>query len=405
VDLSARRGAWIPEIHRALSAGVEAGVFPGAAAAVFHRGVPIHESAVGDAATVPAAKPASPGTLYDLASLTKALATTAAAAVLVGRGVIELDEPASKYLPDFGRGGRPVVSVRQLLAHSSGVPAWRPYFLTAMKDPTARLLFGRRDPARLAAACARGKALLTELALAEPLEQRPGAVATYSDVGFMVLGALIEALLSEPLDVVVAKLVFVPLNLTSLHFRRITSPPADSVLSIAATGLTRPREPAPGQELLLAGVERVADAPAGEVDDDNAYAMGGVSGHAGLFGTARDVAGFGARIIEEAEGAGRIAPTSVWSEFLRIDAAPGSTRALGFDTPSPSGSQSGRYLSKGRTFGHLGFTGTSLWFDVDRRLSIGLLSNRVHPSRANEKIREFRPLFHDAVVEAVDGRK
>ena len=172
---------------------------------------------------------------------------------------------------------------------------------------------------------------------------------------------------------------------------------------VASTGVFRPREPAPGQEKQVpAPPENAAPRPApGEVDDDNAFAMGGVAGHAGLFGNACDVAAWGNAVLEGLSGAMRIAPSEVWETFCTLDPAPGSTRALGFDTPAPRDSSVGRYLGSSRAFGHLGFTGTSVWVDVRRGLSISLLTNRVHPARANVKIREFRARFHDTVVESL----
>jgi CubicO group peptidase (beta-lactamase class C family) len=138
------------------------------------------------------------------------------------------------------------------------------------------------------------------------------------------------------------------------------------------------------------------------VDDDNAFAMGGVAGHAGLFGDARDVAGFGQVLLQELEGASRLAKPELWATFCRREGTAHSTRALGFDTPSREGSATGSRIARSRAVGHNGFTGTSLWIDLDRKLSIALLTNRVHPTRANEKIKIFRPIFHDAVLEALD---
>jgi CubicO group peptidase (beta-lactamase class C family) len=173
---------------------------------------------------------------------------------------------------------------------------------------------------------------------------------------------------------------------------------------VVSTGVCRPREPAPGQESLVPAPDPSLppDPRPGEVDDDNAFAMGGVAGHAGLFGTARELATLGNVILEELNGAHRLAPQDVWEELARPDPTPGSTRALGFDTPAPQDSSAGRHLAASRAIGHLGFTGTSLWIDLTRHLAIALLTNRVHPSRANTQIKAFRPAFHDAVVEALE---
>ncbi len=407
LDLASRRGPWLPEIHRALASGVEAEVFPGGQAAVVHGGELVHASFAGNAALFPAPRPARADTIWDLASLTKVLATTPLAAVLVGQGAMRLDDPVSRWLPEFTQGAKARVTVRHLLAHASGLPAWRPYFIRASKDPTAGLLFGIRDETRKRIASARGRAVVRELALAEPLEREPGAAAVYSDIGFLVLGAVLEAASAQPLDRACRELVFARLGLRSLHFRPLDGDaldfPGGLEDAVAATGTTRPREPAPGQQRELTGLVHVADTRVGEVDDDNAYAMGGVAPHAGLFGHARDVAAFGQAVVAEAGGAGRLAQASVWKEFLALDASPGSTRALGFDTASAQGSAAGSRMTAGRTVGHTGFTGTSLWIDLARGLSVALLTNRVHPSRANVAIQAFRPAFHDAVVEALSS--
>ena len=170
--------------------------------------------------------------------------------------------------------------------------------------------------------------------------------------------------------------------------------------------MTRPREPAPGQENLWS-IEPRPTFP-GEVDDDNAWAMDGVAGHAGLFGTASDVAKFGQAILEEFEGAGKLAPQASWQRALAPDSdTPGSTRALGFDTPSPPDfpqpSSAGKYIGRASpgAIGHTGFTGVSLWIDLSRRLVVALCTNRTLTGRKELGIREFRPQFHDAVVESL----
>ena len=408
-DVRALGRAVVPDVHRALREGVDDGAFPGGTAAVFLKGRLVHLSATGDAQGAPARLPAHDGTLFDLASVTKLVATTSAAALLLARKAIALDEPVWRYFPPFGRVGKKAVTVRHLLAHSSGLPAWRPFFLKVMGDPGAAMLFAQ-PPVRgraLHNACRRGHAMVTDLAVTAALEAEPGARRVYSDLGFIVLGRLVEEVASARLDEFVRNEVLRPLrvegaSLASLAFR----PLDDSVreLDVAATGLFRPREPAPGQEGQVPAPEGPPPAPRpGEVDDDNAFAMGGVAGHAGLFGEARDVAAFGAAVLQELAGAGRIAPAEVWEELCAPDPTPGSRRGLGFDMPSAQGSAAGARLAASRTVGHLGFTGCSLWIDRDRELSVALLTNRVHPTRANTLIQAFRPRFHDAVVEALEA--
>lgn len=400
-ELARRRGPWLAPVHQALVQGCEEGSFPGGVCAIYQRGELLHLSCTGDAQQQPARVPATADTVYDLASLTKVLATTMVVAVLLGRGALELDELVVKRIPAFARGGKARVTVRDLLAHRSGLPAWRPYFRLAVEDPgSAPLYSGARGPA----AIQRARSLVSAAVLREQPERPPGEAAVYSDVGFIVLGMLLESLGGRTLDALAEDWVYRPLGLRSLHFRPLGARGLPTV-PLAATGLRRPREAAPGQEALYsAGAsERLV---LGEVDDDNAFALGGVAGHAGLFGNAQDVARLGALILEELEGASRLAPAAVWQQLAARDTAtPGSTRALGFDTPSPEGSAAGNLLGKGPSgaLRHTGFTGTSLWLDRDRALSVALLTNRVHPSRAREGIRAFRPGFHDAVARAIDA--
>ena len=395
----------VPAVHQALRRGVDEGVFPGGAAAVFLDGKLVHLSCTGDAQLLPERAAMKSEAVFDLASLTKVLATTAATAMLVGRRQLGRDDPGVRYWPEFGRAAKKALTVRHLLAHCSGLPAWRPYFLTVMADTGAAPLFRESDAgfrARMAAA-RRGRALVLDLLCAEKLEADAGTKAVYSDLGFIALGRVLEIVGGHPLDRLVAKELYPELGLPSLGFRPLDER-AKKAPVLVATGIRRPREPAPGQEQLVPAPDPSAPpcSRPGEVDDDNAFAMGGVAGHAGLFGDARDVAAFGNAVLEELRGASRLAPAEVWLAFATPDKTKGSSRALGFDTPSGESPAAGRHLARSRTLGHTGFTGTSLWFDLERSLSVALLTNRVHPSRANLAIAAFRPAFHDAVVEALD---
>lgn len=402
-ELSSRRPPLVPSIHQALRSGVDSGVFPGGAAAVFLRGSLVHLSSTGEARREPLSTPMVNDAHFDLASLTKILATTPAVALLVGRGELALDSPVERYLPAFGKRVKRDITLRQLLAHSSGLPAWRPFFLEVMRDPQGRALFEPHAPTRARAlAMRRGRALVLEAITASAPERSPGSSAVYSDLGFITLGFVVEAVAKERLDRFVTREVFSRVPVSTLRFR-----PADRARRsnplLVSTGLRRPREPAQGQEALvpLEPHEVIPELEPGRVDDDNAFAMGGVAGHAGLFGTAVDVAAFGAALLDDFAGAERLAPAETWAEFVRRDDTPDSTRALGFDTPSARGSSAGRYIAASRAVGHLGYTGTSLWLDLDRKLAVALLTNRVHPRRGNETIRAFRPAFHDAVIEAL----
>ncbi|MGI5861820.1 MAG: serine hydrolase domain-containing protein [Myxococcales bacterium] len=396
------RAPSVPEIAQALQQGVDEGVFPGAAAAVFLRGKLIHASVAGDAQRIPARIPLPDDAVFDLASVTKVVATTTAAVALVARGALSLDDSVARFWPGFARAGKRSVTIRHLLAHSSGLPAWKPMFLDVAADPGGQPLFAaERDPEKCAYACRRGRAIVFDAIEAAELEQPPGTKAVYSDLGFIALGRVIEEVSGQRLDAFVERDILPELRLESLMFRPLDRAPRKAPV-IAATGVYRPNEPAPGQEQLVPAPPPDA-APrdlSGEVNDDNAFAMGGVAGHAGLFGNARDVAAWGNAVIEELSGAMRIAPPEVWERFCTLDSTPGTSRALGFDTPTPGASSAGRYIASSRAVGHLGFTGTSVWIDLRRQLSVALLTNRVHPTRANLAIREFRPRFHDTVIEA-----
>jgi CubicO group peptidase (beta-lactamase class C family) len=384
-----------------LDEGVAAGVFPCAAAVVLHEGRRVFEGAAGGATL---------RTVFDLASLTKILATTAAFLALWRDGAIGPDTLVSRLAPEatVGRAG---VTVADLLAHRAGLPPFLPLFAPVLRATPGLL---EPDCTAGARAAARSEVVASALAVA------PAAPAgyAYSDVGFIVLGEILERVAGSPLDVLYAARVAKPLGLHA-RFHRVSRrdawmPTRGRVaysrrgLAIAPTGSSRPREPAPGQEGLWEPFG-TRPSPAGEVDDDNAWVMDGVAGHAGLFGTATDVALFGQVVLEERAGAGRLAPPGHWILALRRDTTtPGSTCALGFHTRAPGDpvgeSSAGRLVgtvSPGAV-GHIGFTGTSLWIDLGRRLVVALCTNRVAGprGRAEVRIREFRPRFHDAAVEA-----
>ena len=375
-----------------LDEGVASGVFPCAWAVVRWDGEVVFEGGAGGATA---------RTVFDLASLTKAMCTTTALLALWAEGKVEPETPVTRYFPDSGT-GRAGGTVADLLYHRSGLPAFAPFFAPVMREYPR--LFEAECPAEIRAAARRR---VVERALATRPEEPPRSRATYSDVGFVVLGEIASLAAGRPLDALFAERVAAPLGLAA-RFRRLSARPALDP-DIRLTGAVRPREPAPGQEGLWAPLPP-HPSPPGEVDDDNAWAMDGVAGHAGLFGSAAVVATFGQAVLDEAAGADRIAPRALWERALGRDPeTPGSTRALGFDTiepgDDPAGSSAGRYLGQGAwpgAVGHLGFTGVSLWIDRGRRLVVALCTNRTALGRAETRIRAFRPRFHDAVVEALD---
>ncbi len=381
-----------PKLQALLEEAVREGVATGLSAAVVLRGEWIHLSAAG----VALGEPVLPSTWFDLASLTKPLATGLCALRLAQLGKIDLAAPVARYLPRFAREGKAGIELRDLLDHTSGLPAWRPYFRAVAEDPVGAAAF---LGAASAVAFVRGRELGAAAVDAEPLEAPRRTATLYSDVGFLALGRALAEVSAEPLDVLVRREVFDRLAVADIAFFDLGRGPVPPGLPLAATGSTRPREPAPGQEEALAGLPLTpVGLRPGEVDDDNAFACGGVAGHAGLFGTVEAVAQLAQAFVEETEGAGRLAEAELANGFASV--RPGSTRALAWDRPSAEGSSLGTRLGRGPrgAVGHLGFTGCSVWIDLDARLVIALCSNRTLTGRGNQAIRAFRPRFHDAVA-------
>ena len=336
--------------------------FPGAALAVTHRGALAVSRGFGRFTYDSQSPEVRADTTFDLASLTKVVATTAIAMLLCERGVLSLDSPVAEVIPEFvtlappdRRAEREAVTVRMLLAHSSGLPAYVKLFESA-----------------------RGRDELLRSALATPLIAPPGTKAEYSDIGFILLGEIIARVAGAQLDVIAQRAIFVPLGMSHTCF----NPPVDWETEIPPTEDDRTFR------------RRIIQ---GEVNDENASVMDGVAGHAGLFVPATDIARFAECMLRG--GAPIFRPDTV-QLFTRREVSPyGTSRALGWDTPSHP-SSSGTHFSP-RSYGHLGFTGTSLWIDSDRQLSVTLLTNRTWPDRNAQAIRKVRPLVHDAIIEAL----
>jgi serine-type D-Ala-D-Ala carboxypeptidase len=352
-----------------LHAAVTDGVFPGAVLLVSRAGHRLFFQAVGNAAILPAPRPMTVQTIFDLASLTKPLATTLAVLIVVSRGNLGLDTPLADLLaPRSIPRDKAALTLRQLLSHSAGFPAWKPYYLELQKLP-------QKDR----------NSELREFLLEEPLEYAPGEGSLYSDLGFLVIQWIMEERTRTDLHRFTRENLYEPLGCPTLSYRPLQQTTAGDPRDFAAT------EQCPWRGRVLNG----------EVHDENAYVIGGVAGQAGLFGAAADVGRLLDAILRTRAGIGAGLP---WApgrleEFLRR-AYPEPTRtwALGFDTPAAVGSSAGSLFSP-ETVGHLGFTGTSFWLDLKRKLAVVLLTNRVHPTRANEKIKAFRPVLHDAVME------
>jgi serine-type D-Ala-D-Ala carboxypeptidase len=333
--------------------------------------------------------PITPATLFDLASLTKVVATTTMAMILYDRGLLELDAPVAGIVPEFAADSagnsdprRRDVTFRMLLAHSSGLPAYAKLFLKARS---------RED--------------LLRAAFTMPLSADPGTRAEYSDIGFIVLGTALERIAQEPLDVFCQREIFGPLAMTHTTFNPAPElqakipPTADERLDPCGAGApareTQTPSPMPPASTRSTLRNRIIQ---GEVQDENAFVLGGVAPHAGLFSTAEDLALFAHAILQ---GGNPIVRPETIALFTRRESSPAhTTRALGWDTPSTP-SQSGKYFSSS-SFGHLGYTGTSLWIDPERQLSVTLLTNRTWPDCSNQAIKQIRSKFHDAVLEALN---
>lgn len=323
VGMSAMRLAQIDEVVRR---GISAGGFPGAAVIVGRRGAIVWEGGYGSLDWQSGVAVDAERTMYDVASLTKVVATTAASMVLADRKKLRLDESVARYLPAFKGGSKDAVTIRDLLTHQSGLPAGR--------------ILSRKGS---------GSATARQIALSTPLVRPPRTRSEYSDLGLDIVGFAIERITREPLDRYLRRTVYTPLGMSSTMFR-----------------------PGPTHRPRIAPTE--AQAARGEVHDRNARALGGVAGHAGLFATAGDLAVF-AQVLLDGGVAGK---TRVFSDStIQTFTRPGpGWRGLGWETCSGGGS-CGRYLSP-RAFGHTGFTGTSMWIDPDRDLFVIVLTNWIH---------------------------
>ena len=338
-----------------------------------------HESVRGFAVLRPERIPMTRETLFDLASLTKPMATTSAVLLLANEGAMGLDDPVAKFLPSFAERGKQGVTIRHLLTHSSGLKPWRAFHELLIERE-------RKGLERLIGTPA-ARDFVLDRVLRSGLVHEPGAAAVYGDLDFMALGAVVEAVARQPFDEFCRARVFGPLGLDQSHFVRLgdgAKPLAEPVRRrYAAT------ENCPWRGRVVWG----------EVHDPNASAMGGVAGHAGLFASADDVMKFATTLLDAYHGRSQVLPRELLRTFCERQNLPeGSDWALGWDTPSQNGSTSGRHFSR-RSVGHLGYTGTSLWIDLEREAVVVLLTNRVHLVAKRSRF-ELRPRVHDMIIEA-----
>ena len=346
-------------IDRVVQRGIDAGGYPGASVVVGRKGFSVWSKGFGALDWTAKGLPVTADqSIYDLASLTKVIATTTAIMVLYDQGKVALDAPVSRYIPSFSGGLKDQVTIKHLLTHRAGLPAGKELWRNSSGPAAARAAV-----------------------LASPIQCVPGNCYEYSDLGADILGFVAEAVSGEPLDQFLEEKVYGPLGMNDTHFK----PNAQDALRTAPTEIAPPR----GYPLR------------GEVHDENAYALGGVAGHAGLFSTANDLSVFAQMLLNNGEYNGtRIIADSTVTLFTHR--AERGTRALGWDSCDGNGG-CGQYLSE-RAFGHTGFTGTSIWIDPDRQMFVILLTNRVHAAKAkrpSKVIADVRNDLSDAAALAV----
>ena len=348
-----------------LRAAIADRAFPGAAVAIGRGDVVAKVDGYGYF-TYDALQPVTARSLFDLASLTKVVATTTAAMLLYEEGRLDLDAPVARYLPAFGQSGKEAVTIRQLLTHTAGLVPFRPFYQMDLE----------------------GREAVLDAILAEGLVYEPGTESRYSDLGFITLALVVEEIAGRPFAEYAREAIFEPLGMTSTGFRRTDVGGDTTVVPTEVDEIFRKR--------LVQG----------EVHDETAFLLGGTAGHAGLFSTAEDLARFAAMLTSGGRANGRpfLKPETIGLFTAPVDPTRRRhTRALGWDTKSPEGySSAGRHFGPG-SFGHTGFTGTSLWIDPDQQLFVILLTNRVYPTRENRRHVAVRPQLADIAYEAIAG--
>ncbi|MBF0587338.1 beta-lactamase family protein [Prosthecochloris sp. N3] len=357
-------GAGVPDftpVENLVNRSISERVFPSASIAVIHQGRVIFHRAFGRLTYDPASPEATTGTIYDIASLTKPVVTTSITMQLVERDSLDLDAPVSRYLPSFGSNGKQDVTVRQLLQHTSGLRAHR-FFIKTCTTPQE--VYQAIDT--------------------DTLITRPGTRTRYSDLGFITLGRVIKRITGNSLEKNFDTRFRRPLAMHNTMF----TPPTELSMAIAPT------------EQDTSWTLRT---PRPLVHDHNTALLGGIAGHAGLFSTTRDLIIFTSMMLNEGRYGTRtfFSPETLATFTRRYD----NDRGLGWDLRSiDTPSSAGDHLSPS-TYGHLGFTGTSIWIDPEQDIAIITLTNRVHPTSSNKKIRAFRPRLHNTIMECIESQK
>jgi len=354
-------------VDAGMKKAVEEGVFPGGVLLVSCKGHILFHEAYGQA-DLYTGRSVTKNKVFDLASLTKPLATTLAVMKLEEQCKLHLGQAIGEIIDGFHNRSTAAITVRQLLDHTSGLADYRPYFeqLRVLTEPERRKQF-------------------RELLLREELVNPIGTQTLYSDIGFMILNWIVETVSGERLDRLVQNEIYAPYGIQDLFFVDLMRQKGhESSRQFAAT------ENCPWRKKVITG----------EVHDDNAFTVGGIDGHAGLFGTADAVGRLLTALQELFHGYREDGILTAETVLRYLTRQKEGARVLGFDTPSPVDSSCGHYFSR-KTVGHLGFTGTSFWMDLDQEVNVILLTNRIHPSRKNVRIREFRPIIHDIIMKNI----
>jgi CubicO group peptidase (beta-lactamase class C family) len=378
----------LARVDRALDKAIDRAEIPGAVvlAQMLIQGEMVeHLSVRGLAVLRPERIPMTRETVFDLASLTKPMVTTTSILLLAAEDALQLDDPVTKWLPVFAERDKEAVTLRHLLTHSSGLKPWRGFHepLLERERKTGERLVGTRE----------GRDWILDRVLRSGLVHDPGEAAVYGDLDFMALGAVVEAVTRQSLDGFFAERVARPLGLESTSFLPVpagrATPTGEGAVSDALRRRIAATENCAWRDRILWG----------EVHDPNASAMGGVAGHAGLFSTADDIMRFAQAWVDawhEREG---LLPARWVREFCRRQRLPEkSDWALGWDTPTAGASSSGSLFSQ-NSIGHLGFTGTSLWIDLEQRAVVVMLTNRLHLVAKRSRF-DLRPVIHDHILDA-----
>lgn len=348
------------KIDYVIQKAIDDKAFPGAVVLVWKDGRVIYENAFGNYTYDKGSEKVYPFTLYDLASLTKVVATTTAAMICYDRKLFSLEDKVVKYIPEFGANRKENITIKNLLLHNSGLPAWKKFYGRGLTS----------------------KDVIKEIYNSE-LEYKTGEKTLYSDLGIITLGKIIEKVTAKSLDKFCSNEIFIPLKMNSTIYN-----PDEKIKILCA----------PTEKDDYWRMKTLQ----GEVHDETSAMLGGVAGHAGLFSTAEDISKLMAVLMNKGKLGDKEFIKQSTVELFTKRFSYESTRGLGWDTKSDSGSSAGKYFGK-KSFGHTGYTGTSIWADPERNLFVIFLTNRVHPTRDNTEIQKVRPQLHNAIIQSLES--